>query len=424
MPAVKPQHDVVVDAPMRRADLAALDRADPLAPFRDRFILPEGVIYLDGNSLGPLPRATLGRVAAAVESEWGQGLIRSWTDAGWIDLAGRVADGVASIVGAPRGSVVVADSTSVNLFKILGAAIAMRPGRHVILSEDSNFPTDLYVAQGLASFVDAGHEVRRVAAEAIEGAIDDDTAVVMLTHVNYRTGAMHDMATLTRAAHAHGALAIWDLAHSTGAVPVDLTAADVDFAVGCGYKFLNGGPGAPAFLFAAPRHHGALRFPISGWLGHAAPFAFEPEFRPAAGLAHAVVGTPPVLSLTALDVGVSLMADADMAAIRAKSLRQVDLLAELIEANTPGVFRRETPIDPARRGSQLCLSHPDGYAIMQALIARGVIGDFRAPDILRFGITPLTLRYVDLWEAAAILGDIMAHSTWQDPAYIVRRMVT
>ena len=407
-----------------RADLAALDRADTLASFRDRFTLPEGVIYLDGNSLGPLPRATPGRVAAAVEAEWGQGLIRSWNDAGWIDLASRVADKIGSIVGAPRGSVVVADSTSINLFKVLGAALAMRPGRRVILSERSNFPTDLYVAQGLAAFLATGHELRTLPAEEIEGAIDDTVAVVMLTHVNYRTGAMHDMAALTRAAHAHGALALWDLAHSAGAVPVDLTGTDADFAVGCGYKFLNGGPGAPAFLFAAPRHHDALRFPIAGWLGHAAPFAFEPEYRPAPGLASAVIGTPPILSLTALDVGVSLVAEADSAEIRAKSVRQVALLAELIEAAAPGTFRRETPVVLAQHGSQLCLSHPDAYAIMQAAIARGVIGDFRAPDILRFGITPLTLRYVDLWDAAAILGTIMTQDLWRDPAYAVRRAVT
>lgn len=411
-----------------RDDLLALDRTDPLAGFRDRFVLPEGVVYLDGNSLGPLPRDTPARVAAAVEREWGQGLIRSWNDtghgAGWIDLAERVAGKVAGLIGAPPGSVVVADSTSVNLFKALGAALALRPGRHVILSERSNFPTDLYVAQGLAAFAARGHVVRTVDAAQVAGAIDDDTAVVMLTHVNYRTGAMHDMAASTAAAHARGALALWDLAHSAGAVPLDLTAAGADLAVGCGYKFLNGGPGAPAFLFAAPRHHAALRFPISGWLGHAAPFAFEPDYRPAPGLAQAVVGTPPVLSLTALDVGVSLMAEADMAAVRAKSLRQVDLLAGLMEAAAPGLFHRVTPADPARRGSQLCLAHPQAYAIMQALIARGVIGDFRAPDILRFGITPLTLRYIELWDAAAILGAIMADGSWQDPAYATRRAVT
>ena len=407
-----------------RSHFEALDRADPLAPFRDRFVLPPGVVYLDGNSLGALPRDTPGRVARAVQDEWGHGLIRSWNDAGWIDLAGRVADGIAGLVGAPPGSVVVGDSTSVNLFKVLGAALAMRPDRHVILSERSNFPTDLYVAQGLAAFTGRGHVVRTVEPDEVSGAVDGDTAVVMLTHVNYRTGAMHDMAALTAASHARGALTMWDLAHSAGAVPLDLTAAGADLAVGCGYKFLNGGPGAPAFLFAAPRHHPALRFPISGWLGHAAPFAFEHDYRPAPGLAHAVVGTPPVLSLVALEVGVSLAAEADMDAVRFKSLRQVDLLAELMEEAAPGVFRRVTPTDPARRGSQLCLSHPDAYAIMQALIARGVIGDFRAPDILRFGITPLTLRYADLWDAATVLGEIMRSGVWRNPAFAVRRPVT
>ena len=409
---------------MIRADLEALDRADPLAPFRDRFTIPDGIIYLDGNSLGALPRDTPGRVAATVRDEWGRGLIRSWNDAGWIDLAGRVADRIAGLVGARAGSVVVADSTSVNLFKVLGAALALRPDRRVILSERSNFPTDLYVAQGLAAFAGRGHAVRTVEPDEVVGAIGDDTAVVMLTHVNYRTGAMHDMAALTAAAHARGALTVWDLAHSAGAVPVDLTAAGADLAVGCGYKFLNGGPGAPAFLFAAPRHHGSLRFPISGWLGHAAPFAFEHDYRPAPGLAHATVGTPPILSLVALDVGVSLAAEADMDAVRAKSLHQVDLLATLMEEAAPGLFHRVTPTDPARRGSQLCLSHPDAYAIMQALIARGVIGDFRAPDILRFGITPLTLGYAELWDAAAILGEVMSSGAWQDPTFAVRRAVT
>ena len=405
----------------QRAALIEMDRTDPLASFRDRFHLPEGVVYLDGNSLGPLPRATPGRVAEVVTREWGEGLIRSWNDAGWIDLAGRVADKIARLIGATAGSVVVADSTSVNLFKLLGAALTMRPGRRVIVSERSNFPTDLYVAEGVAAFLGAGHSLRLMEPDDIAGAIDDDVAVVMLTHVNYRTGAMHDMTALTAAAHAHGALALWDLAHSAGAVPVDLAGADVDLAVGCGYKFLNGGPGAPAFLYVTPQLHAGLRMPITGWLGHAAPFAFESSYRPAPGLAQATVGTPPVLSLAALEVGIDIALDAPMDQLRAKAVRQVALLAELIEAAAPGVFRRVTP---AVHGSQLCLSHPDAYAIMQALIARGVIGDFRAPDILRFGITPLTLRYAELAEAAAILGDIMARSSWQDPAYAVRRAVT
>ena len=262
-----------------RADLEQLDHADPLAPFRDRFALPPGIIYLDGNSLGPLPRATPGRIAALIAREWGEGLIRSWNDAGWIDLASRVGDGIAQLVGAPGGSVVVADSTSVNLFKLLGGALSLRPGRSVIVSERGNFPTDLYVAQGLIAFLGGRHQLRLVDADAVLDAVGDDTAVVMLSHVNYRTGAMHDMAAVTRAAQAHGALVLWDLAHSAGAVPVGLAAANADFAVGCGYKFLNGGPGAPGFLYAAPRLHAELRLPITGWLGHAAPFAFEPEYR-------------------------------------------------------------------------------------------------------------------------------------------------
>ncbi len=409
---------------LTRPDLERLDRDDPLAPFRGRFALPPGVIYLDGNSLGPLPRATAGRVAALVTREWGEGLIRSWNDAGWIDLAARVADGIARLVGAPPGSVAVADSTSVNLFKLLGAALTLRPGRRVIVSEGDNFPTDLYVAQGLAAFLGGQHTIRLAEPGGVLDAVSEDTAVVMLSHVNYRTGAMHDMAAVTRAAQGQGALVLWDLAHSAGAMPVGLAAADADFAVGCGYKFLNGGPGAPAFLYAAPRLHAGLRLPITGWLGHAAPFAFEAEYRPAPGLAHATVGTPPILSLAALEVGVGLALEAPLSDVRAKSLRQVALLAALFEQAASGAFRRVTPEDPARHGSQLCLSHPDAYAITQVLIDRGVIGDFRAPDILRFGITPLTLGYAELWDAAAALGAIMAEGAWRDPRFAVRRMVT
>ncbi len=409
---------------LTRADLERLDRHDPLAPFRGRFALPPGVIYLDGNSLGPLPRATPGRVAEVVTQEWGEGLIRSWNDAGWIGLAARVADGIARLVGAVPGSVAVADSTSVNLFKLLGGALALRPGCRAIVSERDNFPTDLYVAQGLAAFLGGQHTVRLVEPGGALDAIDGDTAVVMLSHVNYRTGAMHDMAGVTRAAQDRGALVLWDLAHSAGAMPVDLSAADADFAVGCGYKFLNGGPGAPAFLYVAPRLHAALRLPITGWLGHAAPFAFEAEYRPGPGLMQATVGTPPILSLAALDVGVGLALEAPLSDVRDKSVRQVALLAAMIEQAAPGLFRRITPENPARHGSQLCLSHPDAYAVMQALIGRGVIGDFRAPDILRFGITPLTLGYAELWDAAAVLGDIMAEGAWRDPRFAVRRAVT
>ena len=408
-----------------RTDLEALDRADALAPLRGLFTIPEGVIYLDGNSLGALPKATPARVAEVVQREWGQGLIRSWNDAGWMATPARVGDKIARLVGAASGSVMVADSTSVNLFKLLGAALAARPGRRVIVSERRNFPTDLYIAEGLATLLGQGHELRLVEPEEVAAAIGEDTAVVMLTHVNYHTGAMHDMAAVTRAAHAKGALMLWDLAHSAGAVPVDLAGCDVDLAVGCGYKFLNGGPGAPAFLYVAPRLQEVLRYPLTGWLGHAAPFAFETGHRPGQGIARTMVGTPPVLSLAALEVGIDIALQVPMDAVRAKSVRQTTIFAELLEAAGAGQgFRLASPRDAARRGSQVCLAHADAYAIMQALIARGVIGDFRAPDILRFGITPLYTRYVDLFDAAEALRQVMARGEWQAAEHQTRRAVT
>ena len=408
-----------------RTDLEALDRADELAPLRARFALPEGVIYLDGNSLGALPKATPARVAEVVQREWGQGLIRSWNDAGWMATPARVGDKIAKLVGAASGSVMVADSTSVNLFKLLGAALAARPGRRVIVSERRNFPTDLYIAEGLAALLDQGHELRLVEPEGIAAAIGEDTAVVMLTHVNYHTGAMYDMDAITRAAHEKGALMLWDLAHSAGAVPVDLAGCDVDLAVGCGYKFLNGGPGAPAFLYVAPRLQDALRYPLTGWLGHAAPFAFETGYRPGQGIARTMVGTPPVLSLAALEVGIDIALQAPMDQLRAKSVRQTTIFAELLEQVGAGLgFQLASPRDAARRGSQVCLAHGQAYAIMQALIGRGVIGDFRAPDILRFGITPLYTRYVDLFDAAESLRAVMAGGEWQAPEHQTRRAVT
>ena len=408
-----------------RTDLEALDRADELAPLRALFALPEGVIYLDGNSLGALPKATPARVAEVVQREWGQGLIRSWNDAGWMATPARVGDKIAKLVGAASGSVMVADSTSVNLFKLLGAALAARPGRRVIVSERRNFPTDLYIAEGLAALLDQGHELRLVEPEGIAAAIGEDTAVVMLTHVNYHTGAMYDMDAITRAAHEKGALMLWDLAHSAGAVPVDLAGCDVDLAVGCGYKFLNGGPGAPAFLYVAPRLQNALRYPLTGWLGHASPFAFETGYRPGQGIARTMVGTPPVLSLAALEVGIDIALQAPMEQVRAKSVRQTTIFAELLEQVGAGLgFQLASPRDAARRGSQVCLAHGEAYAIMQALIGRGVIGDFRAPDILRFGITPLYTRYVDLFDAAEALRAVMAGGEWQAPEHQTRRAVT
>ncbi len=408
---------------MDRAGLEALDRADPLAPFRDEFALPEGVVYLDGNSLGALPRATPGRVAAVLEREWGQGLIRSWNEAGWIGLPERVGDKIGRLLGAPPGTVIAADSTSVNVFKLLAAALGLRPGRRVILSQTGNFPTDLYIAEGLAALLGGSHDLRTVAAEDIAAALDGDVAVVMLTHVDYRTGAMHDMAGLTAAAHAAGALVLWDLAHSAGAVPVDLMAADADFAVGCGYKFLNGGPGAPAFLYVAQRWQEAARYPLTGWLGHADPFGFHASYAPAPGIARAVVGTPSVLAMAALEVGVDIALRAPMEQVRAKSVRQAEVLMALVQDGCAGLDVA-TPTDPALRGSQVSFRHPEAYAVMQALIARGVIGDFRTPDILRFGITPLTLRYADLWDAVMVLQDVLATGMWREERFRTRNRVT
>ena len=403
-----------------RDDAAALDREDALAAFRERFVLPDGVIYLDGNSLGPLPKATKARVAEVLEREWGQSLIRSWTEHGWIDLQFRIGEKIGQLIGAAPGTTVVADSTSVNLFKLLAAALDQRPQRKVILTEDANFPSDLYVAQGLTALLQAGHELRAVS--DVAAAIDEQTAVLMLTHVNYRSGAMHDMAALTRAAHAAGALALWDLSHSVGAVPLQLAADDVDFAVGCGYKYTNGGPGAPAFLHVAKQLQDNLRLPLTGWLGHAAPFEFERSFRPASGIARTVVGTPPILSLAALEVGIGVALEAPMPLVRAKSLRLAEMFIALMERETE--FGLLTPREPAARGSQVAFAHPDGYAIMQALIERGVIGDFRAPDVLRFGLAPLYVRYVDVWDAVATLHDVMRTEAWRDARFQQRRSVT
>ncbi len=410
--------------PITRADLERLDRDDPLAPFRDEFALPKGV-YLDGNSLGPLPRATAARVAAVVEREWGRGLIGSWNDAGWLGLPLTVGEKIGRLLGASPGTVVAADSTSVNVFKLLAVALGLRPGRRVILAERGDFPTDAYVADGLVALLGEGHALRLVEPGGIAGGLGPEVAVVLLTHVNYRTGAMHDMAAVTAAAHAAGALVLWDLAHSAGAVPVALEAAGADLAVGCGYKFLNGGPGAPAFLYVAERLQAQARFPITGWLGHAEPFGFHERYAPAPGIARAVVGTPSILALSALEVGVDLALRAPMAQVRAKSLRQSALLAALVAQRCAGAgLVPASPAADALRGSQVSFRHPGAYPIMQALIERGVVGDVRAPDILRFGITPLTLRHVDLWDAVEVLREVTAGGTWRDARFQVRRAVT
>jgi kynureninase len=403
-----------------RDDAAALDRADELAAFRDRFVLPDDVIYLDGNSLGPLPKATKARIAEVMEQEWGQSLIRSWTEHGWIDLQFRIGEKIGRLIGAAPGTTVVADSTSVNLFKLLAAALNERPGRKVILTEEGNFPTDLYMAQGLTALLQRQYELRQV--PDVLTALDERTAVLMLTHVDYRSGAMHDMVALTRAANHVGALVLWDLSHSAGAVPLQLDSDGVDLAVGCGYKYLNGGPGAPAFLYVAKHLQTDLRLPLTGWLGHAAPFAFESTYRPAGGIARAVVGTPPVLSLAALEMGIDIALEAPMAAARAKSLRLAELFVELMQKERE--FRLLTPCEPSARGSQVAFAHPHGYAIMQALIERGVIGDFRAPDVLRFGLAPLYVRHVDVWDAVATLREVMRSDAWREPRFQQRRNVT
>ena len=410
---------------INRNDCAELDRRDPLAPLRHEFLLPEGIIYLDGNSLGPLPKAAVEKLEQVVCDEWGQGLVRSWNAAGWIAAPQRLGDRLAPLIGAEPGEVVVADSTSVNLFKLLVGALKMKPGRRVILTETDNFPTDLYIAQGVIEVFDPGYELRLVDAGGIAKALDEDVAVVMLTHVNFKSGRIHDMDTITRAAHGWGALVLWDLAHSAGALTLDLDRAGADFAVGCGYKFLNGGPGAPAFLYVARRLQAELRPVLTGWMGHAQPFAFAPHYVPAEGIRRNLCGTPAILGMAALDAALDVWERVDLAEVRRKSIRMGDLFIRLVEDRCTGCgFRLAAPRDGTERGSQVSFRHHDGFPIMQALIARGVIGDFRAPDLLRFGLAPLYLRYVDVWDAVDALAEMMASGAWDRPEFKRRAFVT
>lgn len=388
------------------------DAQDPLAPLRAQFDLPEGVIYLDGNSLGARPRAALVRAQQVIAQEWGHDLIRSWNTAGWFDLPKRLGNRLAPLIGARNGEVVVTDTTSVNLFKALAAALhlqAGQPERRVIITERSNFPTDIYMAEGLSRWLDRGYRLHLIDDVAeLAGAINQETAVVMLTHVNYRTGYQHDMRATSALAHAAGALIIWDLAHSAGAVPVDLHADGADLAVGCTYKYLNGGPGAPAFIWVPARHQAQFQQPLSGWWGHAAPFAMAPAFAPADGIARALCGTQPIVSLALVGCGLDIYDQTSMAALRTKSLALTDLFITLVEqrcaAHPLGLV---TPREHARRGSQVSFTHPHGYAVMAALIARGVIGDYREPAIMRFGFTPLYTSFTDVWDAVDILCDIL-----------------
>jgi kynureninase len=399
----------------------ALDSGDPLAAYRERFMLPEGVIYLDGNSLGALPCATPAALARVVEREWGEGLIGSWNTAGWFGMARRIGGKIAPLIGAAPDEVIACDSTSVNLFKLIAAALAMRPGRRAVLSEPSNFPTDLYMIAGLER---QGLAQRRLAErDRLAAALDDDVALLMLTHVHYKTGELHDMAALTRAAHDAGALVLWDLSHSTGAMPVDLAASGADFAVGCGYKYLCGGPGAPAFAYLAQRHHASLAQPLTGWFGHAAPFDFSDDYADAPGIDRLQCGTPPVLGLAALEVGVDLIAEIGVSRLYDKSQALSEFFRECLQTLE---VRLEcvSPAGSAARGSQLSFRHPHAYAICQALIARGVIGDFRDPDVLRLGFAPAYLRFADIAAAVQHLADVLVSGEWQRAEFRQRAAVT
>jgi len=387
------------------------------------FDLPEGVIYLDGNSLGPLPKAVPARVAQAVTGQWGAHLIKGWNLDGWMAQPSLVGDRVGRLIGAPSGSVVMGDTLSIKVYQALSAALQMRPGRRVILSDSGNFPTDLYMAEGLIRHLGHGHALRVVAPDAVAGAITEEVAAVLLTQVDYRTGRMHDMDAITKAAHAAGAVMIWDLAHSAGAVPVDLAASGADFAVGCSYKYLNGGPGAPAFIYVRPDIADRIDPALAGWLGHAAPFAFDLDYRPAPGVERMRVGTPPVLQMTALDAALDVWDGVDMAELRAASIALSERFIAEVAARCPDLVLA-SPRDPHQRGSQVSFHFEHGYAAMQALIAQGVIGDFRAPDIMRFGFTPLYIDADDVTRAAEILGRIIIDRLWDRPEYHARRAVT
>ena len=392
-------------------------------PKKHLFDLPEGVIYLDGNSLGPLPKSVAVKVQQAVTEEWGQALIRAWNTCGWMDQPARVGNMVARLIGAPAGSVVMGDTLSIKVFQALSAALAMRPDRRVILSDTGNFPTDLYMAEGLIRLKDAGYALRTVAPEDIAEAVTGDVAAVMLTEVDYRTGRRHDMQGITKIAQDAGAVMIWDLAHSAGALEVDLAAADCEFAVGCTYKYLNGGPGAPAFIYIRPDLTKVTEPALSGWLGHAAPFAFETTYTPAPSIERMRVGTPPVLQMTALEEAMRLWEDVEMSDIRAASLRLSDQFIEEVEARCPAL-ELISPRVGAHRGSQVSFAFEHGFAAMQALIDRGVIGDFRAPNVMRFGFTPLYLEASDITAAVDVLADVLDNRLWDAAQYKTAGKVT
>lgn len=396
---------------------------NPFAQTRRMFHIPDGVIYLDGNSLGPLPKAASSRVAQTIEAEWGEMLIKGWNLAGWMDWPTRIGDRIGRLIGAAPGSVVMGDTLSIKVYQALASALELNPDRRVVLSDNGNFPTDLYMAQGLLTSLGKGYELKVVDPEMVEANIDETVAAFLITEVDYRTGRLHDMKRLTKKAHAVGAIAIWDLAHSAGAIPVDLTAAEADFAVGCTYKYLNGGPGAPAFIYVAPKHADKVRPALSGWIGHESPFAFDLDYRPAKGVERMRVGTPPIVALAALDAALDAWDGVTMDEVRARSIELSERFIREVEARCPDL-ELASPRNPQARGSQVSFRFQEGYAGMQALIARGVIGDFRAPDIMRFGFTPLYLSEDDVVRAAEILDEIMRGRLWDTPEHKTRSKVT
>lgn len=426
-----------VSVELSRASLQQLDAKDPMTAFRDRFILPESVIYLDGNSLGALPKGAAERAAQVITQEWGQGLIRSWNTAGWFELPLKLGEKLGKLIGAQPNETAITDTTSLNLFKALASALrtqkADAPERHVIITERDNFPTDIYIAEGLADLVNSlgaetgiNYEVVLIEdAESLSAALNESAAVLALSHVNYRTGAMWDMAQVTAAAHEAGVLTVWDLAHAAGAVPVDLNGANADYAVGCTYKYLNGGPGSPAFIWVNAKHHDRFWQPLSGWWSHKAPFEMADHYTPANDVRRFMCGTQPVTSMAMIEVGLDIALEANMDAVRANSLELTDLFIQLVESRCAGFgLELVTPREHANRGSHVSFSHPNGYEIIAALIDAGVIGDYREPGVLRFGITPLYLSRTDIWDAVEILREILHTNAWQREEYAVRNAVT
>ncbi|MGZ3410234.1 MAG: kynureninase [Xanthobacteraceae bacterium] len=410
---------------LTREAFAARDKADPLRRFRDKFVVPEGLIYLDGNSLGMLPQVCAARVRDVVEHEWGQSLISSWNDHDWIGLPLRAGSKIAPLIGADPDEVVVCDSVSINLFKVLASAIALRPDRRVIVTTKENFPTDVYIAEGLCRLLGNSYKLRFAAPERVDDVLDDQVAAVSFSHVDFKSARIEDMAAISAKAQKAGALAIWDLSHSAGALPVELNLANADFAVGCSYKYLNGGPGAPAFLFAARRHHATMTQPLSGWLGHATPFAFDSHYTPAPGIARMITGTPPVISMASVEVAVEIIAEAGIGRLRQKSKDMTSLLIALVAQECGDMnFELASLADAERRGSHVIFSHPDGYAVTQALKTHGVVGDFRAPNFVRLGIAPIYLSYVELWDAVQRLKEVLHRREWDHDRFRVRAAVT